>query len=40
LQAYVNEVGQKLAAQSHRADIPWTFTLLDSPEINAFALPV
>jgi predicted Zn-dependent protease len=39
LQAYVNEVGQKLAAQSHRANIPWTFTLLDSPEINAFALP-
>jgi predicted Zn-dependent protease len=39
LQTYVNEVGQKLAAQSHRASIPWTFTVLDSPEINAFALP-
>lgn len=39
LQAYVNGVGQKLAAQSHRAQIPWTFTVLDSPEINAFALP-
>jgi predicted Zn-dependent protease len=39
LQAYVNELGQKLAAQSHRANIPWTFTVLDSPEINAFALP-
>jgi predicted Zn-dependent protease len=39
LQAYVNEVGQKLAGQSHRAHIPWTFTVLDSPEINAFALP-
>jgi predicted Zn-dependent protease len=39
LQAYVNGVGQKLAAQSHRANIPWTFTVLDSPEINAFALP-
>ncbi|WP_066152065.1 M48 family metalloprotease [Hydrogenophaga pseudoflava] len=39
LQAYVNEVGQKLAKQSHRANIPWTFTVLDSPEINAFALP-
>jgi predicted Zn-dependent protease len=39
LQAYVNEVGQKLARQSHRAQIPWTFTVLDSPEINAFALP-
>ena len=39
LQAYVNEVGQKLAKQSHRAQLDWTFTVLDSPEINAFALP-
>ena len=39
LQAYVNGVGQKLAAESHRAHLSWTFTVLDSPEINAFALP-
>ncbi|GMV45218.1 MAG: hypothetical protein AMXMBFR66_06160 [Pseudomonadota bacterium] len=39
LQAYVNGVGQKLAAQSHRASLKWTFTVLDSPEVNAFALP-
>jgi predicted Zn-dependent protease len=39
LQAYVNGLGQKLAAQSHRAALTWTFTVLDSPEINAFALP-
>ena len=39
LQAYVNQVGQRLAAQSHRANLKWTFTVLDSPEINAFALP-
>jgi predicted Zn-dependent protease len=39
LQAYVNEVGQKLARQSHRSTLQWTFTVLDSPEINAFALP-
>ena len=39
LQAYVNDVGQRLAAQSHRANLKWTFTVLDSPEINAFALP-
>lgn len=39
LQAYVNEVGQKLAAQSHRAQLKWSFTVLDSPEVNAFALP-
>ena len=31
LQAYVNEVGQKLAAQSHRSQLSWTFTVLDSP---------
>lgn len=39
VQAYVNEVGQKLARQSHRAQLTWTFTVLDSTEINAFALP-
>ncbi|MGY4828256.1 M48 family metalloprotease [Sphaerotilaceae bacterium SBD11-9] len=39
LQAYVNDVGQKLAKQSHRANLQWTFTVLDSPEVNAFALP-
>ncbi len=25
--------------QSHRANLKWTFTVLDSPEVNAFALP-
>ena len=39
VQAYVNELGQRLARQSHRAQLKWTFTVLDSPEINAFALP-
>jgi len=39
LQAYVDELGRRLAAQSHRPSLPWTFTVLDSPEINAFALP-
>jgi predicted Zn-dependent protease len=39
LQAYVDGVGQKLAAASHRANLKWHFTVLDSPEINAFALP-
>jgi predicted Zn-dependent protease len=39
LQAYVNEVGQRLARQSERAQLEWHFTVLDSPEINAFALP-
>jgi len=39
LQAYVSGVGHKLAAGSHRAKLNWTFTVLDSPEVNAFALP-
>lgn len=39
VQDYVNGVGQKLAAQSHRPHLTWTFTVLDSQEINAFALP-
>lgn len=39
LQAYVNELGQRLAKQSHRQNLEWHFTVLDSPEVNAFALP-
>jgi len=39
LQAYVNELGQRLAKHSHRSNLQWHFTVLDSPEINAFALP-
>jgi predicted Zn-dependent protease len=39
LQAYVNDIGQRLAKQSHRASLTWTFTVLDSPDVNAFALP-
>ena len=39
LQAYVNNLGQRLAKLSHRDQLQWHFTVLDSPEINAFALP-
>jgi predicted Zn-dependent protease len=39
LQDYVNRIGQKLAAASHRPGLPYRFTVLDTPEINAFALP-
>ncbi len=39
LQAYVNELGQRLAKASHRSHLEWHFTVLDSPEVNAFALP-
>jgi predicted Zn-dependent protease len=39
LQEYVNRIGQKLARQSHRSNLQFHFTVLDSAEINAFALP-
>lgn len=39
LQAYVNEIGQRLARQSHRPHLKWHFIVVDSPEVNAFALP-
>ena len=39
LQDYVNRVGQGIARHSHRPDLQYHFTVLDSPEINAFALP-
>lgn len=37
--AYVQEIGQKVKAVSELARQPFTFTLLDSDMVNAFALP-
>jgi len=39
LQARVQQVGERLAANSHRSNLIYRFTVLDSPEVNAFALP-
>ena len=39
LQQYVNRLGQALAKISHRKNLKFHFTVLDSPDINAFALP-
>ncbi len=39
LQDYVNSVGQKIAKKSHRPKLQYHFTVLDTPDINAFALP-
>lgn len=39
LLTYVREVGNKAAAVSHRPELEYTFNIIDSPEINAFALP-
>ncbi len=39
LQGYVSSVGRSLAAVSDRAGLVYRFTVLDSPVVNAFALP-
>ena len=39
LQRYVNHVGRWLAVQTERPDLPWQFGVLDSPNVNAFAVP-
>ena len=39
LLAYVIKVGNRVVAASDRPDLEFTFTIIDSPEINAFALP-
>jgi len=39
LNAYVTGIGERMAALSERPDLPWTFRVLDSPVVNAFALP-
>jgi len=38
-QNYVDAIGQSLAQFSERKDVRYSFTVLDSKEINAFALP-
>jgi len=39
LQRYVNRVGRWVASQSARPDLKWSFAVLDTPTINAFAVP-
>jgi len=39
LQAYVTDIGRRIAAVGHRPDLEYTFTVLDSEDVNAFALP-
>lgn len=39
LQNYVDQIGQRIVAVSGRNDIPYYFTVVDSPILNAFALP-
>ena len=39
LQRYVSDVGMRLAKSSERPNLPWHFTVVDEPAVNAFALP-
>jgi predicted Zn-dependent protease len=39
LNEYVNSIGQKIAALGDRPDLKYTFTIIDEPDINAFAAP-
>lgn len=39
LQVYVNKVGRRVAANTERADVAYKFYVLDTPMVNAFALP-
>ncbi|WP_460224949.1 M48 family metalloprotease [Aurantivibrio infirmus] len=39
LQEYVDGIGQRVAKTSDRPELTYTFTIIDSPDINAFALP-
>ena len=39
LQRYVEEIGLELASRSHRPELPWSFAIVDSPAVNAFAIP-
>jgi predicted Zn-dependent protease len=39
LQKYVSDLGMRLAKLSERPNLPWQFTVIDQPAINAFAVP-
>ena len=39
LNRLVDTVGHRLAAISDRPNLPWTFTIIDTPMVNAMALP-
>lgn len=39
IQKFINEKGQQMAQVSHQPDLKYEFKVLDSPVVNAFALP-
>ena len=36
---YINVLGDSIAKLTERADLPWTFYIVDAKEVNAFAVP-
>ncbi|GMV08733.1 MAG TPA: M48 family metalloprotease [Gemmatimonadaceae bacterium] len=39
VQRYVSSLGKQVAAVGERPGLPWSFTVVDDPIVNAFALP-
>jgi predicted Zn-dependent protease len=39
LQRYVRGLGERLSEVTERSSLPWTFAVVDDPEVNAFAAP-
>jgi predicted Zn-dependent protease len=39
IQRYVSGLGLTIAKKSERPDLPWSYTVVDDPIVNAFALP-
>ena len=39
LQSFINSKGHQMADISHRPNLKWTFRIMDSPVVNAFAVP-
>ena len=39
LQQYVSNLGLTIARASERPNLPWSYTVIDDPQVNAFALP-
>ena len=39
VQAYVSRIGLAIARTTERPSLPWAFTVMDDPQVNAFALP-
>lgn len=38
-QAYVADIGKRMAAESERPNLPWEFHVVDDASVNAFAIP-